>query len=151
MHEINRDTIITITIITGPCSSTGTDASYSPTGWLIYGVSSASLRRWLRCFSAAKFTVSSNKTASEFMLENNNKQKQKQSASGGSLPSGRCISPSPCGVRAETDDDDISSACLATEAGRLEHHPRACQLMFDTYPPLCLCPLINIVVILSPH
>lgn len=43
--------------------------TFVPIGWLMYGVCSLSLRRWFRCFSAAKFTVSNNKTASQFIVE----------------------------------------------------------------------------------
>lgn len=45
-----------------------TSTHFVPMGWLIYGVCSVSLRRWLRCFSAAKLTVSNKITASEFMV-----------------------------------------------------------------------------------
>ena len=53
--------------------TTKSRCSYVPMGWLMYGVCSASLRRWLRCFSAAKLTVSNNKTASVFMAQNSTK------------------------------------------------------------------------------
>lgn len=50
------------------CEKNKNKETFVPMGWFMYGVCSTSLRRWFRCFSAAKFTVSNNKVASEFIL-----------------------------------------------------------------------------------